>query len=1415
MSDRIDNVLAKFATKNFSVIEDILKHLETDTSKIIELIGHVGIGKSHIFQKLINTQEIQGYEFKPYIPSTFKFNQLYDILTHISSISDEQFDSILKEAKQHKISSKYDFFYFLSEKLDREKLLNPSILVIYEDCYLDDYTTDFLEYLTQYSTHIPIRFVVFTRAETYIFSHKIWLKTPSVDDIKSFLNMLYPDSKADFQVEAEIIKNISDGNLVVLEYILDQLIAQETKPELSSFMDKQIDQERVYVEKINSLTKRQQELLFTIYLLDTKAEKQILKEIFKQSLDKLLDVLLKQKVVFLIGEHYLIRSVYFIEKIYKKLPDEKKQTIYSKVKKHLSDLEKMQYDYYLDNYSPDELETVIERLTKINDFDSLYAIYSKLDSKALTEEKRAINLKQMGLVCIEKNNNEQAIEFLREALKIYVKQSMPAEEVVYHLAKSLFSINSSAFALEVIKKYSPKEIDTYWHCKIVLLKAEILLDNEDFNETAVALDTVYRYAVKLENKFDRYTIQAESKKLKGKIHYFKNDLSKAQLEFEDAEELFSEVNNVEGMAAIYNNLGVLMMVQGDWKKTETLFLKSLKYEKKRYNLKGISVCYINLGSLFEDKSNYKKALYYLNEALKIQKMLGDRYNIINTYLNIGVTYMDNGKYKDAEQAFKESLNIAATFNLYRHHIATLNNLGALYFKSGDFSKAIDYYERAVERSRENKFHEGSFQSYNNLGELFEILGDYNQANEYYNKALELIPNINDEYMKSELYGNLGSVLTHLHKFGEAYGFLVESLDFFKKMNAKAKIIEGYHKNAYYFYMTRNLESANYCLNAALQIAEELNHEYLIGKTYYLMALVEKAEPEQALKLLKQAIEYFVKTNNNYDLALANYEYAQLLLEQDEWEQALQILKDNSKIIERYGAIKLLEQNDYLIQKINKKYAVELKESKQQENLLNKFYEVTQSLNMINDFDLLLQSAIDKIVEFSDADGGVFCLHYNEQVKDNWEYIVLNNFSTAHEDFSKMMKIVHKTSHENKNQNIKQPSFAPEYNNIVAFPLTVRNEQKGVICLFTKHGVHYFTERMFNLLSALCNQVIMIVENISHSILEKAHAVIREELAAGSSFSNIIGTSNKIQEIFRLIEKIKDTPTTILLEGPSGTGKELIARAIHYNSNRRNKKFVAQYCGALPETLLESELFGHAKGAFTGATHDKKGLFEIADGGTFFLDEIADISLSTQAKLLRFLQEGEIKRVGAVNTQKVDVRVICATNTSLKDTVEKGEFRLDLFYRLNVIKIEIPSLRERKTDIPLLAIHFLDKYSKKIDKKVKGITDEAMRYLENYDWPGNIRQLENEIERAVTLAEENSLIRSSDLSEEIFKHKDNIETINLLEEKNLKQAVEKMEYEMILNALNNSDWNQTKAAKMLGLSRQGLIKKMQRYNLQRQ
>ncbi len=304
----------------------------------------------------------------------------------------------------------------------------------------------------------------------------------------------------------------------------------------------------------------------------------------------------------------------------------------------------------------------------------------------------------------------------------------------------------------------------------------------------------------------------------------------------------------------------------------------------------------------------------------------------------------------------------------------------------------------------------------------------------------------------------------------------------------------------------------------------------------------------------------------------------------------------------------------------------------------------------------------------------------------------------------------------------------------------------------------------------------------------------------------------MQELYGLLDKISESHSTILIQGENGTGKELIARAIHYNSPRKSKIFVTQNCSAFNDNLLDSELFGHVKGAFTGAIRDKKGLFEVADGGTFFLDEIGDTSPSMQVKLLRVLQEGTFLPVGGTEPRRVDVRVICATNRDLKGMVERGEFREDLYYRINVINVSVPTLRDRKEDIPILADYFLDKAAREKGVSAKQLTKRALEKLYDYHWPGNIRELQNEMERVTVLAGEETKITPEMLSSRIqdFIEKNKVQGVRISGK--LKDALEELEREMIKEGLKRTNWNKSKLAKELGISRAGLIMKVEKYGL---
>jgi len=323
--------------------------------------------------------------------------------------------------------------------------------------------------------------------------------------------------------------------------------------------------------------------------------------------------------------------------------------------------------------------------------------------------------------------------------------------------------------------------------------------------------------------------------------------------------------------------------------------------------------------------------------------------------------------------------------------------------------------------------------------------------------------------------------------------------------------------------------------------------------------------------------------------------------------------------------------------------------------------------------------------------------------------------------------------------------------------------------------------------------------------------LRREVEGRYRFDLIKGNSDPMLEVLKLCERAIQSDITVLVEGETGTGKELIARCIHYNSRRKEMPFIAQNCGALPETLLASELFGYKKGAFTGAYKDKRGLFEVAHGGTIFLDEVGEMSPMMQASLLRVLQEGEIKPLGAEISKKVDVRVISATNRTLAKDLREGRFREDLFYRLSVFPITLPPLRERTSDIPVLALHFLQDFNDKHNKCIKGISPQALRCLSMYPFPGNVRELQNEIERAVAMTEDGKHIETEHLSDKVLS-KECATQFQAPLQGSLKETVEALEKRMVTEALEKHRGNKTRVAEQLGLSRFGLMKKMQRYGL---
>jgi Nif-specific regulatory protein len=395
-------------------------------------------------------------------------------------------------------------------------------------------------------------------------------------------------------------------------------------------------------------------------------------------------------------------------------------------------------------------------------------------------------------------------------------------------------------------------------------------------------------------------------------------------------------------------------------------------------------------------------------------------------------------------------------------------------------------------------------------------------------------------------------------------------------------------------------------------------------------------------------------------------------------------------------------------------------------------------------------------------------------------------------------------------NVSGPNLA-EFGSVLFMPLFSEEELLGGLYVARRANAGYLHQPELDFVAAFATTAAMAVQEMRLESIRSENQRLRRQLASRAGFEGIITQSRKMLEIVELVERLKNSKATVLLQGETGTGKELLARAIHAVSMRRERPLVTVNCAALARDVLESELFGHVRGAFTDAKQDKIGLFEKADGATIFLDEIDKTTREFQERLLRVVDEGEIKPVGSSQVRKIDVRILCAANQPLKDMVDAGAFLKDLYYRLRVISIDLPPLRERKEDVPLLAEHFLEHFAAVSGKKTAGFTHEAMNRLVAHSWPGNVRDLQHEVERAVAMVEDARMIDVENLAPELQGFP-RARAVALGSDESLQDLVERIERDLVTHALTKTKGNRSHAAKLLGISRRGLLNKIARYEI---
>jgi len=493
------------------------------------------------------------------------------------------------------------------------------------------------------------------------------------------------------------------------------------------------------------------------------------------------------------------------------------------------------------------------------------------------------------------------------------------------------------------------------------------------------------------------------------------------------------------------------------------------------------------------------------------------------------------------------------------------------------------------------------------------------------------------------------------------------------------------------------------------------------------------------------------------------------------------------------------------------------------------YEVGRLLNSTLEFDRVLDLVMEHALKISGAERGAVVLREGDGDRlrvvtsrdadeDTLQHATQISESIVEDASRRGEPVLSLDAQTDPRFRDQQSVVLNQIRSVLCLPLTVRERIIGTVYLDHRGMSQLFSPDHLPFFRALAEQIALALDHARmHDALWAENIHLREEAQRRYSFPNIIGESEPMQRVFRLVDRMSRSSVPVMLVGETGTGKELIARAIHYNGDRKDAPFVPENCAALPENLLESELFGHARGAFTGAIRDKKGLFEVADGGTLFLDEIADASPSIQAKLLRVLEQGEIRRVGENEPRTVDVRILSATSRDLQVEADADRFRRELYYRLDVVQIELPPLRTRREDIPLLVRHFLRTHGNEEEDGPLHIAPGALDLLIAYGWPGNVRELENELRRALALApggadgEDNPVIRAEMLSEKI-RGQAHPTGPTRTREGPLREVLAEVEREMIRDALAASGGNKTRAADRLGLTRKGLRDKMARLGL---
>ncbi|MGQ9679047.1 MAG: sigma 54-interacting transcriptional regulator [bacterium] len=922
----------------------------------------------------------------------------------------------------------------------------------------------------------------------------------------------------------------------------------------------------------------------------------------------------------------------------------------------------------------------------------------------------------------------------------------------------------------------------------------------------------------------------------GDFSHAENVLTSAlQLAEKQKSSLTVEANRLVGLILYY--FGVLAWAKSDFVLAAQLAERSLDvFERLGDEMMKATVSQF-VASIYLRRLDREKAKEFYLQAVNSQRRAGAVYYLCTSLLGLGLLFLDNGEWDKAEENFNEALKIAEQIGDRDASVQINTMLGVVWENKGAWLSADNFYKRAqqiTDKEKDKIQINTQFSLLCNIALLKAKQGELEAAEEVLSRATKTIEGVDDSFLRFNLMVTKAEVALRGERLERAKEFLTRAFWIVVRDPDWQKLAKLYTLSSQLRLTAGDAYRAQYAANRALTLLREYpsSLEFAIALRYSGVAKCKLDQIEKGWTELKRSIEILRQLNVKYELALSLNARAKALVSpspipgvkvslssrqvsREEFNEIKANLREARGYFQELGAKGDLQESEELLETLEQTFGVLQLKAQERGEYLKVFYQLSELLNLGLGREDFLDRVLDLVLSVTKAERGlIFLIQGNKLIPVAARDI---DHRTLEDATAVSQSVLRKVKRRGEPLISADAVVDPRFNNfnsvllnkirsLLCVPLVVEGKVIGTIYLDSRITSHLFVEEDRSLLVAVANLLAATIDR--STTLRGFHEEVnelRDGILIDAATGMFLGRSKAMRQVYQIIDRIAPTDCTVLLTGETGTGKGVLARLIHQRSGRKDNKFVAVNCGTLPETLFESELFGHAKGSFTGAIKDKVGIFETAHGGTIFLDEITNTTLTIQAKLLQVLEEKTIRRVGETELRMVDVRLICATNKKLAEEVKAGRFREDIYYRMNVVTIEVPPLRDRVEDIPHLADFFVRSYATQLNKHILGFEPDVITAFTKYHWPGNVRELQNAVERAVIMTQ-NRRISLGDVGKPFT----DIVTVSEVSE-DKRRVIDK---EQVINALRDAKGNITRAAERLSTHRRQLQRLIKRYQIDR-